>query len=324
MIVVWRITTHCNLACPFCAYDRTRTIPRNHADPATVRAFCQILADYQCRHRDPVMLSWLGGEPLLWPALPRLTEQAVALGLRVSATTNGTTLGSAVVRRHLLDHYAELTISLDAPDATHDRLRAWPNGFDSLRTTVPALIAERAARRRPLKVRINTLLQRSSIAAFPLLAREVARWGADGLTFNALGGRDRPEYFPAERLFPGQLLRFASALPDLRENLGRCGLAIQGSSVYLERLLAGAGGDLHPVADCAPGERFLFIDEGGRVSPCSFTSQGLGVPLSGLGSAADIAALPVRFQELRNAHKPAACLDCPSTQFFQKFVPSAA
>ena len=119
MIVVWRVTTHCNLACPFCAYDRHLPFARSHADPGSIRRFLEILSKYQNVSGDSVLVSWLGGEPLLWQVLPGLTAHATSLGLRVSATTNGTTLGSATVRRHLIDHYSELTISLDAPDASH-------------------------------------------------------------------------------------------------------------------------------------------------------------------------------------------------------------
>ena len=47
MIVVWRITTRCNLSCPFCAYDRRLPFDRSSADPETIRRFLEILANYQ-------------------------------------------------------------------------------------------------------------------------------------------------------------------------------------------------------------------------------------------------------------------------------------
>ena len=46
-----------------------------------------------------------------------LTEHFTrTLGLRVSTTTNGTPLGSAVVRDHILEHYSELTVSVEKLD----------------------------------------------------------------------------------------------------------------------------------------------------------------------------------------------------------------
>ena len=94
MIVVWRITQRCNLCCPFCAYDRRGSWPRRDADLETIRRFGVVLSEYQRRTGDQVLVSWIGGEPFLFPSLAELTVFFTRdLGLRVSATTNGTTLG---------------------------------------------------------------------------------------------------------------------------------------------------------------------------------------------------------------------------------------
>ncbi len=322
MIVVWRVTTRCNLACPFCAYDRRLPFARTDAAPDAIRRFLEILADYQKVSGDPVLVSWLGGEPLLWPMLSGITRHAISLGLRVSATTNGTTLASASVRRHLIDHYSELTISLDAPDSTHDTLRSFPGLFQTLRENVPALSRDRRVAARPLKLRVNTVLFRATIDRFPAIAREVASWGVDEITFNLLGGRDRPEYFSAHRPLPEQLADFTDRLPSLRRELESLGLNIAGSPAYLDRLHASAGGGLRPVADCGPGERFLFIDEHASVSPCSFTSDKLSVPLGEIHTVSDLKSLPVRFASSRATRRPRDCDDCQSTQVFDKFASS--
>ena len=102
MIIVWRITERCNLSCPFCAYDRRVTRPRREADVKTARRFGSVLAEYQRNTSDPVLVSWIGGEPFLFSPLNGLTVFFTKeLGLRVSATTNGTSLNSASVRDHV-------------------------------------------------------------------------------------------------------------------------------------------------------------------------------------------------------------------------------
>src|SRR5215467_6730555 len=102
MIVVWRITERCNLGCPFCAYDRSISWRRRDADSAAVLQFGAVLANYQQITGDSVLVSWIGGEPFLYPELPSLTEAFTdRFGLRISATTNGTTLGSDAVRQHI-------------------------------------------------------------------------------------------------------------------------------------------------------------------------------------------------------------------------------
>jgi MoaA/NifB/PqqE/SkfB family radical SAM enzyme len=324
MIVLWRVTTRCNLSCAFCAFDRRLSYARTTADPAAIRRVLDVLADYQLTLREPVLVSWLGGEPLLLTELPELTAHATGRGLRISATTNGTSLGSSVVRRHLLDHYSELTISLDSPDEAHDAIRCSHGLFKSLRVHVAALVKERRASSRPLKLRVNAVLLRSTIERFPELVREVADWGADELTFNLLGGRDRPEYFPDNRPLPAQVSRFAEQISNLRAEFASRGLVIAGGDSYLNRLMSAVHDIDRPVPDCGPGRRFLFIDEMGFVSPCSFTSGTLGLPVTELRSADDVASLSTRFSLARCTRRPVVCDDCPSTQVFDKFSHHAA
>lgn len=319
MIVLWRVTTVCNLSCAFCAFDHRLSYARTSVDPASIRRFLGVLADYQQARQDPVLVSWLGGEPLLWPALTELTAHATKLGLRISATTNGTTLGSSVVRRHLLDHYSELTLSIDSADEAHDAIRRSPGLFRALRENVSAVAKARCTSDRFLKLRANTVLLRSTIDQFPELARELAAWGVDELTFNLLGGRDRPEYFPENRPLPSQFSRFAERFADLRAELAPQGLLISGGKSYMDRLNSAVHDISRPVTDCRPGERYLFIDEQGSVSPCSFTSGTLAVSVTDLRNTADVAALPAHFSHARSVSRPGVCDNCPSTQVFEKF-----
>src|SRR5215831_3798231 len=105
MVVVWRVTEQCNLSCKFCGYARELSRFRRNADPASISRFGALLKEYQETTGDTILVSWLGGEPLLWPPLTKLTCLfSTDYKLRVGTTTNGTTLGSPVVRGHLLNH----------------------------------------------------------------------------------------------------------------------------------------------------------------------------------------------------------------------------
>ena len=320
MIVVWRVTERCNLACGFCAYDRRLARSRRDADPVAMLALGSALSEYQRAAGDPVLVSWLGGEPLLWPPLLRLTTAFVHdLGLRVSVTTNGTTLASERVRGHILDCYDEVTVSVDAVGTAHDDLRGWRGGFAQLQRVVPLLAGKRRASRP--RLRANVVLMRDNVASFANLCLELAEWGIDEITFNQLGGNDRPEFWAVHRLLPNDVDRLAGELVELRRALAVRGVILRGGDRYVERIRSSSVGRRLPVRDCGPGERFLFVSERGIVSPCSFTEDALGAPIAELTSGADVAALPARFGAAR-ARRPrsvAACDDCPSTQVFAKF-----
>ena len=320
MIVVWRVTERCNLACGFCAYDRRLERERAEATPEAMLVFGAALADYQRRSGDPVLVSWLGGEPFLWKALPAVTRAFVQdLGLRVSVTTNGTTLGSSAVRAHVLDHYAELTISVDAFAPVHDALRGWRGGFARLRGAVGALATEKQRRGHGPLLRANVVLMRDTVRDFERLALELATWGIEEITFNQLGGNDRPEYHPAHRLTTDDVERLADRLEPLRGRLAEVGTSLRGGARYVERIRSTAAGRRLPVDECAPGTQFLFVSEHGIASPCSFTSQAYGVPVAELATADDVLALPARFAAVRAARRSSWCDDCPSTQVFDKF-----
>lgn len=316
LIVVWRITERCNLGCAFCAYSRALDRSRRDADSAEVRRFGNVLADFQQSTGRRVLVSWLGGEPLLWPPLAELSKHFTrTLGLALSTTTNGTALAAPGVSEMLAAHFSELTVSVDGFADFHDRVRDCPGGFASLRESVRAFAALGAS----TLLRANTVLMRGNVAEYPALCRELAAWGFRELTFNQLGGNDRPEFFPDNRLLAAQVCALFATLPALRGELAERGVELRGSPAYLRRVEATTNDVRLPIQDCAPGARFLFIDERGFAAPCSFTAPGYGVAISEIRDPRDLLALPGRFAAMRRAEKLAPCLDCHSTQVFEKF-----
>jgi AdoMet-dependent heme synthase len=224
------------------------------------------------------------------------------------------------VRTSLVADYAQLTVSVDGVGSFHDACRNSPGLYDRVRQATTTLRAEIDAAGSPLLIKVNTILMRGNVAGFEALCQEVAGWGVRELTFNQLGGNDRPEYYPANRLLPEQVDRFAGELPGVRERVGRLGLTVHGSDQYLHRLASTARGQRIPIDDCAPGAWFLFIDERGRIGPCSFTPQSYGILLEEIAGPGDLHRLPELFAERRRGQRVAACEDCHSTQVFDKFA----
>jgi MoaA/NifB/PqqE/SkfB family radical SAM enzyme len=286
-----------------------------------VLAFGKTLGEYARTFGRRVSVSWLGGEPLLWPELPALSRTFRRdFGVGVGITTNGEPLASRSVRTSLVEDYSHVTISVDGVGAVHDASRNSPGLFDRIRRSVRALRLEADAAKSDVILRVNTILMRGNVAEFEPLCREVASWGVTELTFNQLGGNDRPEFYPDNRLLPEQVERFATGLPRLRVELGRLGFTIHGNDRYLHRIAGSANGWSIPVDDCGPGRSFLFIDEQGRVSPCSFTSSDYGVPIEEIPDPEGLAHLPENFSRLRRERRAAPCEDCHSTQVFDKFA----
>jgi len=319
MIVLWRVTTRCNLACSFCAYDRRLGFPRTLVDPAEVERFGALLGAYRADSGEDILISWLGGEPLLWPGVLALSQRLRnEHGLRISVTTNGTTLLRPGIARAVAETFDEVTISVDALAQTHERLRGWSGGWTKLAEGIDRLSTMTGAQASPL-IRANVVLMRDTLSEFSVLCDRLADWGVKEITFNQLGGRDRPEFYSDHALRPDDAIRLRMTLPSLAARMAKRGVRLCANDSYLERIEATAAGRPIPVLNCGPRRPTVFIDEHNRIACCSFTQDGYSVPTNTVRTVSDIAALRARLDAGRLANLPAVCSDCPSTQVFAKF-----
>ena len=320
LVVVWRVYEPCNLGCHFCGYSREIVRKRRVVDPNIILNFGKILAELQERAGKQVLVSWLGGEPLLWKQLPMISKAYHEdFHIKLGITTNGTLLDRQAVRSMLIDHYSLMTISVDGFAQFHDFHRAEQGLFDRIKQSVTMLIKEISASHSSLGLRVNTILMRENIDAFEAFCMEIAQWGIKELTFNQLGGIDRPEFYPANRLLPEQTLWLQRELPRIQESALSQGLKIFGTNQYLERVSASSRDLAISIEDCDPGKIFLFINEENLVSPCNFTTNSYGIPLSEVENVETLLNLAERFRFKQLHERAAACNNCLSTQVFEKF-----
>ncbi|MGN6546198.1 MAG: radical SAM protein, partial [Aureliella sp.] len=305
-------------ACRYCGFSREVLLPRREIDADQLLAFGQALSEFQTATGRPVLVSWLGGEPYqwsqLWPVSERFQRQ---YGLSLGITTNGNALASQQIRQQTKLRFDQLTLSVDGLAADHDAVRQRPGGYMRLRESCQRLREEDSSG--TLWIRVNMVLMRSNIAHFAGACRELIAWGVNEVTFNQLGGNDRPEFYPENCLLPEQVAAFRAELPKLREEFSSHGVRIAGSDHYLSRIAATTAGRRMPIEDCRPGTRFLFVDEAGQVSPCSFTSRSCSVTMTQLTAGHQITDLPQMLAERRAAAPIAACRDCHATHMFDKF-----
>jgi sulfatase maturation enzyme AslB (radical SAM superfamily) len=297
--------------CAFCGFARALPWSRRHMSWATTETALHGLAR-AARPRDRrVMISWLGGEPLLWPHLVRASVLAKNLGFALSLTTNGALFTQPALLDFCSGMLDEITLSVDGQATHHDVVRDAAGSWHTLQAACQAL----RGRNDRLRIRINTILMRSTIGNFEAMCETAAQWGADELSFNALGGNDRPEFHPHNHLLLDQVQSFAAALPGLQRRYAHRGLTIAGGERYLRRIAASARGEAIAVEDCAPGRGFIFMDEQGRAAPCSYSLNEYGIAPDELG-ALDPGTY---WLVARAANRAKACDDCLCTNVFGKF-----
>lgn len=318
LVVVVRVATDCSLGCQHCGFSRDLSFFRREIDTSTLINLGASLQSIQEGSNQRVLVSWLGGEPFQWTALREMTMRFKnEFGLALSVTSNGLPLASDSVRSFALGHFNEITISIDGLEPHHDLMRSCPGMFQRLKRIVDQIHRERSSTR--TRLRVNTVLTEFNASSFPEFCRKMAHWGFDELTFNPLGGNDRPDFFAKHRLTLAQVNELSTNLDRIREECLDMGLVIRGGAGYLNRLVATVRGERIPVDDCKPGKSFLFVDERGRVSPCSFTCGTLGIPVDqwiaeGTGKLAE------DFLRRKRLIRPVACEDCLATNVFDKFT----
>jgi len=119
-------TRRCNLRCQHC-YS---TSGPEQVTELSLSAIEALINDIVGEGFNSISIS--GGEPFTWRRLPRLLEEACALGLFTSVTTNGLLLDSRRLTR-LAPHLSLLAISVDGTPQSHDGLRAMDGAFARMR-----------------------------------------------------------------------------------------------------------------------------------------------------------------------------------------------
>ncbi len=124
-VVVWNMTRQCNLKCVHCYAQAKVTPNENELSTAEGKKLIDDLSQFGA----PVML-FSGGEPLMRPDLPELTQYAVSKGMRAVISTNGTLITKEKARIFKDIGLSYVGISLDGLKEVNDRFRGVPGAFE--------------------------------------------------------------------------------------------------------------------------------------------------------------------------------------------------
>ncbi len=207
--IYYNPTRYCNLACSHCWLAPQRATPeRLEAEDVLDAAGWTDVLD-QAMALGLTGVKYTGGEPFLFPELPRFLRLAHERGLHQWFETNLTVLGDDLLATLTEISPLLISVSLDHVDPqVHDRLRASPGAFAATRSNLEKLIAA------GLEVQLTLTLQRSNKDAIEPLGDLAARLGATSLKVNILQpiGRGRERQTEHLGLPLEELLDFHAAL----------------------------------------------------------------------------------------------------------------
>lgn len=173
LYVKMKVFYGCNLKCEMCNHWRETREP-----PVPSDRFKEVLNELAELGTKKIHIS--GGEPMLRPQVPDMVEQASALGIKVTMTTNGTLIDKAKAKRLVEGGLRGVNISIDSPiRKTHEKIRGVEGSFKATAKAVE--LFRRYKHKGKLTIRINTVVSRTNyqtLETLPDLAHEL---GADGI-----------------------------------------------------------------------------------------------------------------------------------------------
>lgn len=250
----------CNLNCAHC-YSSSG--PRARAEIG-LRALVDRLT--RLRAEGYEVVSFSGGEPLLYPAFDEAVDEAVALGFRVNLVSNGL-LWTAQRAARLAGRVSLVGLSLDGAPARHDQMRGKAGAFERLLRRLPVL------RDWGIRYALAHCVTRNSIEDLPWLLEFAVEQGAAALQIHPLTLLGRGVACASMALTQAELARVFLIVELLRSEAGST--AIQLDLVATRDALARQGdyAALGPTPAGLPLSALInpiVIDEAGALWPLAY------------------------------------------------------
>lgn len=157
-IVVYNITSSCNLDCRHCYFQATDSAAHDELTQQEARGLIEDLANFGV-----AVLLFSGGEPLLRGDIFTLANFAQGKGMRTILSTNGTLITKEVARQIQQAGFAYVGISLDGLEKTNDWFRKKPGAFSR------ALSGIKNCQSTGLKVGLRFTVTKDNVAELPAI-----------------------------------------------------------------------------------------------------------------------------------------------------------
>jgi len=173
LYVKMKVFYGCNLRCEMCNHWRDTREP-----PIPSKRFKEVFQELADLGTKKIHIS--GGEPMLRPQIPEMIEQATALGIKVTMTTNGTLIDKVKAKRLVEGGLRGVNISIDSPiRKMHEKIRGVEGSF---KATIKAVqLFRRYKHKGKLTIRINTVVSRTNYQTLETLPDVAHELGADGI-----------------------------------------------------------------------------------------------------------------------------------------------
>ena len=291
--LTWELTYACNLACIHCLSSSGRRDPGELSTDE-----CLTVIDELARMQ-VFYVNIGGGEPTIRPDFFQIVDHAVASGVGVKFSTNGSRIDAAVAQRIAGSDYIDVQISLDGADAaTNDAVR----GEGSYNTAIAAMEHLYDAGFGAFK--ISVVMTRHNVSQLDAFEALAARYGAElRLTRLRPSGRGADTWDQLHLSQADQRALYAWLVKRPH--------VLTGDSFFH---LSALGESLPGLNLCGAGRIVCLIDPVGSVYACPFVlhDEFKAGNVREQGGFAHIWHSSDLFTSLREPASPGACASCGS------------
>ncbi len=235
-VVVWNITSACNLKCVHCYASAGKAV-RELTTKQGLELIAS-LADYGA----PVVL-FSGGEPTMRKDLPQLIESAVKSGMRAVISTNGTLITKDMAMQFADLGLSYIGVSLDGLEEVNDTFRGVVGAFkDAIQGIYNAMHQD-------IKVGLRFTMNRRNTPEIPKIFDLMAKEGIPRICFYHLVYTGRAKELMAEDLTHVQTRQVLDLVMDRTREMIDAGRSVEvltvdnhadGPYVYLRMMEQGS------------------------------------------------------------------------------------
>lgn len=212
-VVVWNMTRRCNLRCIHC-YSQSQD--KDYPGELTTEEG-KYLIDDLAHFQVPVIL-FSGGEPLMRPDLPELSQYATSKGMRAVISTNGTLISPDMARVLKEIGLSYVGVSLDGLRVTNDRFRGISGAFDR------ALEGIKNCQAQGIKVGLRFTVNKRNVQDIPAIFKLLEEEDIPRVCFYHLVYAGRGSKLIQEDLSPQETRKTVDLIMDLTKDIHQRGL----------------------------------------------------------------------------------------------------
>ncbi len=249
--VLWQITNRCNYACRYCIFrSRPDKIPGELGTKEALRVMDEL------KEAGFTHIKFTGGEPLFRPDISEIMRYANQKRFRVDLSTNASLISYAAARE--LNRWAigMLHVGLDAHCEKINAQVRLPGTFGRTVSGIKACV------KAGVYIRVGCVIFSGNQYHLPEMAEFCSGLGVRELIFSMME--------PAGRMAGDRSMLAGQPLNSLIDKIESIRREFEGQlkiSSNIEPSVESA------LAACAGGKRFLYIDNEGRVAPCTWVAQ---------------------------------------------------